>query len=409
MSTQDVNNNARTIFICCVATIAIGFGIRQGFGLFMRPITLDMGWTRETLAATFATQALVLGLMAPLTGMLADRWSPGKVIMLGGALFTAGLVTMGFAQSPMQMWAGGALLAGAGLSAVGMPLILAVIGRIAPENKRGLWLGIATSAGTIGQIVLIPLSQYLIEQFDWRTALFGLACMAVFTVPLARAIANSPHSGLSNRDDQSISHALNEARSHRGYVLLLIGFFVCGFHVQFIAIHLPAYIADQGLSTTVAATALIIIALGNACGASLSGWLGDRFRKRDLLSAIYAGRAVLFAIFVAMPVSETSVFIFSCVLGFLWLSTVPLTSSIVAQIFGPRYMATLFAFVFMSHQLGSFAGVWVGGYMFDATGSYRSVWLLTSALGVGASLLHIFVDDQPLVRVALATRRAQQA
>ena len=409
MANQETNNSARTVFVCCIVTIAIGFGIRQGFGLFMRPISLDLGWTREALAVTFATQALVLGLMSPLTGMLADRMSPGKVIMLGGALFTAGLVLMGFAQTPLQMWSSGGLVAGAGLSAVGMPLILSVIGRIAPHDKRGLWLGIATSASTLGQLVLIPLSQYIITHYDWRMSLFTLAALALLTVPLGRVIAKSTHSGLSNSGDQTIAQALNEARSHRGYILLLIGFFVCGFHVQFIAIHLPAYIADQGLSPTVAASALIVIALGNACGASMTGWLGDRFRKRDLLSAIYAARAVLFAVLVAMPISETSILVFSGVLGLLWLSTVPLTSSIVAQVFGTRYMATLFAFVFLSHQLGSFVGVWVGGYVFDLTGSYHNVWLITSVLGLGASLLHIFIDDRPLARVALATRRAQQA
>ena len=406
MASQDTSNHARTVFVCCIATIAIGFGIRQGFGLFMRPITLDLGWTREALAVTFATQALVLGLMSPLTGMLADRLSPGKVIMLGGVLFTAGLVVMGFARGPLQMWAGGGLIAGAGLSAVGMPLILSVIGRIAPPDKRGMWLGIATSASTLGQLVLIPLSQYVIESYDWRIALFTLATLAALTVPLVQVIARSSHTGLSNSADQTIGQALNEARSHRGYILLLIGFFVCGFHVQFIAIHLPAYIADQGLGPAVAASALIVIALGNAVGASLTGWLGDRFRKRDLLSAIYAARAVLFAVLVAMPISEFSILVFSGVLGLLWLSTVQLTSSIVAQVFGPRYMATLFSFVFLSHQLGSFVGVWVGGYVYDLTGSYHNVWLITSVLGLGASLLHIFIDDKPLARVALATQRA---
>ena len=263
--------NIRIIFICCIATVAIAFGIRQGFGLFMRPITLDMDWSREALAATFATQSLMIGLMAPLTGMLADRWSPGKVIMLGGVLFSAGIATMGYAQTPTQMWAGGGLLAGCGLSAVGLPLMLSVIGRIAPPDRRGLWLGIATSASTIGQIVLIPVSQHLIAQFDWRVAVLALAVLAAVTVPLAFVIARSTDAALSNRGDQTLHEVINEARSHRGYVLLLIGFFVCGFHVQFIAIHLPAYISDMGLGLGIAATALTIIAVGNAGGSWLSG------------------------------------------------------------------------------------------------------------------------------------------
>lgn len=408
-STSRPELNIRMIFICCIATVAVAAGIRQGFGLFMRPITLDMDWSREALAATFATQALMIGLMAPLTGMLADRWSPGKVIMLGGVLFAAGIATMGYAQTPTQMWAGGGLLAGCGLSAVGLPLILSVIGRIAPPDRRGIWLGIATSASTIGQIVLIPVSQHLIAQFDWRVAVLSLAVLAAVTVPLAFVIARSTDAALSDRGDQTLREVINEARGHRGYVLLLIGFFVCGFHVQFITIHLPAYISDMGLGLGVAATALTIIAVSNAAGSWLSGWLADRFRKRNILSAIYAARAVLFAIFIAVPISEISVFAFSAVLGFLWLSTVPLTSSIVAQVFGPRYMATLFAFVFMSHQMGSFVGVWTGGYLFDITGSYQSVWWITIALGLVASLIHIFVDDQPIERVAMATEEVQRA
>lgn len=327
--------------------------------------------------------------------------------MLGGVLFTAGLGVMASARGPEAMLAGGGLLTGAGLSACGLPLVLAVIGRVAPEGKRSLWLGLGTSAGTIGQIVLIPATQFLINNFDWRTALVALAVLAAFTVPLAGVVAASSHEALSNRAEQSLGEALEEARGHRGYVMLTLGFFVCGFHVQFIAIHLPAYITDQGLAPDLAATALAVIAVGNAIGSWLSGWMGGRMRKKYLLSSIYLGRSALFLAFIGVPVTETSVLAFSAALGFLWLSTVPLTSGLVAQVFGPRYMATLYAIVFLSHQVGSFVGVWAGGRVFDATGSYQAVWWMTIGLGVVAALVHIPIDDRPVARLSATPQSAK--
>jgi predicted MFS family arabinose efflux permease len=397
---QDPASRARLIFACCMGIACVAFGIRQGFGLFMRPITLDMNWTREALAATFATQALMIGVLAPLAGVLADRFSPGLTILAGGVLFSAGIVVMGFADTPQTMFAGGGLLAGAGLSACGLPLVLSVIGRVAPAERRSLWLGIAVAGATIGQIVLIPLTQTLITVFDWRTAIFVLAALALLTVPLAGVVAASRHEGLSRHAEQTLRQALAEARGHRGYLLLTVGFFVCGFHVQFIAIHLPAYIADQGLAPGLAASALAVIAVGNAAGSWIAGWLGGRVRKKYLLSGIYASRALLFLIFTHTPISEASVLVFAAILGFLWLGTVPLTSGLVAEVFGTRYMATLYAIVYLSHQMGSFTGVWTGGRLYDATGGYQSVWSLTIALGVVAALMHLFVDDRPVARIS---------
>jgi MFS family permease len=391
---------ARLIFVCCVAIVCICFGVRQGFGLFMRPITLDLGWTRETLAATFATQVLLIGVLAPLAGALADRWGPGRTIMLGGLLYTLGIGVMAGATSPETMFVGGALLAGAGLSACGLPLALAVVGRVAPEERRSLWLGIAAAASTLGQLVLIPLTQYLISGAGWRSALVMLTGLVALTIPLAALVARTSHDSLSLRADQTLRDALREARGHRGYILLTIGFFVCGFHVQFIAIHLPAYIADQGLAPGLAATALIVIAVGNALGAWLAGWLGGIVPKNYLLSSIYLGRAIVFAVFISVPISEASVLVFSALLGMLWLSTIPLTSGIVAQVFGPRYMATLYSIVYMSHQMGSFTGVWLGGRVFDTTGSYDVIWWLTVLLGVVAAILHLPIDVRPLARLA---------
>jgi len=393
---------ARVVFVCCTVIVCITFGTRQGFGLFLRPITLDLGWTREALAATFATQVLMIGLLAPVAGAVADRWSPGRAILLGGALFSAGLFVMAAAGTPQAMLVGGGLLAGAGLSACGLPLVLSVVGRVAPEERRSLWLGIATAAATLGQVVLVPITQQLIAALGWRGAVLALACLALLTLPLAGVIAASRHQGLSNRAEQSLAEALREARAHRGYLLLTLAFFVCGFHVQFIAIHLPAYIADQGLAPELAASALVMIALGNALGSWLSGWLGGWLRKKYLLSAIYLGRSLLFLAFISVPVSAASVLAFSGALGVLWLSTVPLTSGIVAQVFGPRYMATLFAIVYLSHQVGSFTGVWIGARIFDTTGSYDVVWWITIGLGLVAAAMHLPINDRPLARLAAA-------
>lgn len=402
---SDDRSRSRLIFACCVGVVCITFGIRQGFGLFMRPITLDLGWTREALAATFATQVLMIGLLAPLAGALADRWSPGRTVMVGGVLFAGGILLMGHATTPGTMFVGGGLVTGAGLSACGLPLILSIVGRVAPDERRSLWLGIATSGATFGQLVLIPLTHQIIAGHGWRTAILAICALAALTVPLAFVVSRSGHEGLSNRAEQSLGEALREARGHRGYLLLVAGFFVCGFHVQFITIHLPAYVADQGLPAAIAASGLAAIAVGNAVGAALAGWAGGHFRKKYLLSGIYLARSLVFLVFLSVPLSEATVLVFCTALGFLWLGTVPLTSGLVAQVFGPRYMATLYAFVYLGHQAGSFVGVWAGGRVFDTTGSYDVVWWMTIGLGLLAAAMHLPIDDRPVARLTAAQAR----
>ena len=391
--------HALLVFICCLSIISVAFGIRQSFGLFMRPITLDTGWGRETLALTFATQALMIGLFAPIAGGLADRWSPGKTLMLGGGLFCAGLLAMAGASQPAEMFGGGGLLAGVGLSGCGLPLALAVVGRIAPAERRTLWFGVATASATVGQLALVPLMEGMIAEHGWRVAVLLAAGLGALIVPLGAVVARSTHAGLARAADQTLGETLREARGHPGYLLLTLGFFVCGFQVQFIAIHLPAYIVDQGLTASLAATAIVVIAAANGFGAWIAGWAGGVYRKRYLLSGIYGGRALLFLVLISVPLSPLVMLVLSVGIGLLWLGTVPLTSGLVADMFGPRYMATLYSFVFLSHQLGSFTGVWLGGRIYDATGSYQIVWWLTIALGIAASVIHLPIDDRPVPRL----------
>ena len=389
------------VFVCCLAVICIAFGVRQSFGLFMRPITTDTGWGREILALTFATQALMMGLFAPVAGVLADRWSPGKTIMLSGGLFCLGLLSMAWASGPVAMLGSGGVLAGVGLAGCGMPLVLAVIGRIAPLQRRSLWLGIATASATAGQLALVPVMEMLIAGMGWRQAILVATALGAFIIPLAAVVATSPHASLGGETRQSLRQTLQCARTHRGYLLLTLGFFVCGFQVQFVAIHLPAYIVDRGLAASLAATALVVIAATNAVGAWLAGWAGGFYRKGYLLSGIYFGRALLFLLLIMVPLSSVVMLLLAAGIGFLWLGTVPLTSGLVAGMFGPRYMATLYSFVYLSHQVGSFTGVWLGGRIHDATGSYLAVWWVAIALGVVASIIHLPIDDRPVTRLVI--------
>jgi MFS family permease len=388
------------IFVAALFIAAISFGIRQSFGLFMRPISMDLGWGREILSFALATQSLMIGLAAPLSGALADRWGPGRVIMSGGALFTLGMVLMSQATIPAGMIVSGGLLAGLGLSACGLPLMVSVVGRIASDNRRSLWMGLITGCATLGQIALLPIAQGTISGFGWSTGLLALAGCAALIVPLAAYIARASGAVLNKTADISLRAAVREAQSHRGYWLLTAGFFVCGFHVMFIAAHLPAYLVGRGIDASIAASALGVIAVCNMLGSWCSGWLGGHYRKKYLLSGLYTCRSLVIIAFISFPVSNLSVLLFAGTIGFLWLGTVPLTSGIVAQVFGPRYLATLYGFVYLSHQLGSFAGIWFGGWLYDVTGSYDGVWLVSIALGLTAAALHMPIDDAPIAREA---------
>ena len=399
--------SAVMVLLCACLIVGLAFGVRQSFGLLMRPITLDLGWGRETLSLVFAIQAVLNGFAAPFAGAISDKWGVGRTVAIGCALYGAGLIVMAYSGAPTTMLLGGGLLVGMGVSACGMPVLLGAVGKVAPEEKRSTWLGLVAVGATAGQLAIIPGTQMLISAQGWSFALLALSVCFVLGLPIAywmgaaadRVVASKPK---SNAPVQNLTQALVEARGHSGFILLTIGFFVCGFQVQFVATHLPAFIQDQGFGPQFASNALVTIAGFNMVGAWCAGYLGGRYRKKYLLTWIYLLRAIAIAIFMLAPISEVSILVFCGAIGLIWLGTVPLTSGIVAQVFGPRFMATLFGIVFLSHQLGNFAGAWVGGFVFDTTGSYTAVWWFAAGLGVLAALFHVPIDDRPVQRLAAA-------
>ncbi len=394
------------LLLAGTVVLILAFGIRTSFGIFMVPISDDLGWGRQTFGFAMAMQNLIWGASQPFAGAIADRWGPGRVVAGCGVLYVLGMLVMAGAATPLGMTLGTGIIIGMALSGTGFPVILAVIGRSVPEEKRSLYLGLGAAGGSSGQVLMVPVAHGLLGAMDWTGALLLLAAMAVVMVPLAAALAGDPDrgAGLSPAArKQTIGEAIREAGGHRGYWLLNAGFFVCGFHVAFIATHLPAFITDKGLAAGYGTAALALVGFGNIIGSWLSGVLGGRYSKRYLLSSLYFARAVVFFVFIMTPVTPASVVIFSFALGLLWLSTVPLTSGLVAQIFGPRYMATLFGIVFFSHQIGSFLGAWLGGYFYDLTGSYDVVWWLSVALGVFSGLVHWPIDERPVARLTAAS------
>ncbi len=381
----------------------LGFGVRANFGLFLAPMSADLGWGRETFALAMAIQNLMWGVGQPVAGMLADRFGTARVLAIGGLFYALGIYGMAHASSPTMFHLTGGMLVGMGLAGSSFALVLAALGRIVPEKHRALALGLGTAAGSMGQFLLVPLGQAFISAYGWSTALVLLALIVTLIIPLSAAMRGSAQSD-PDAKKQSMGQAITEARRHSGYLYLMAGFFVCGFHIAFIGVHLPAFITDQGLSAQIGAQALAILGLFNIFGAIMAGVLGNRYQKKNLLSLIYLFRAVVITLFILLPMSQTTVYLFSAAIGLTWLSTVPLTSGIVAQVFGPRYMATLFGFVFFSHQIGSFLGVWLGGLLFDQFGSYDVVWWLGVALGLFAALIHLPINERPAARLATAAQ-----
>ena len=373
----------------------ISLGVRAGFGLFLPPVSADLGWGREVFAFGIALQNLVWGLGQPFFGAVADKFGSARTIAFGAVFYVVGVALMSTTASPLGFHVSAGLLVGLGLGGTGFGVVLAAMGRAVAPEKRSLALGFGAAAGSLGQFTLVPLSQTLITAFGWQNALLVLAAITLLMLPLTFPLRSRPGERAA-AGGQSLGAALVEARQHLGYCLLTCGYFVCGFHVAFIAVHLPAYVVDRGLAPEVGAWALALVGLFNVVGSLSAGYFGGRYSKKNCLSLLYLSRAVVFAVFVLTPSSVTSVLGFAVIMGLLWLSTVPLTTALVAQIFGPRYMATLVGIVFFSHQLGSFSGVWLGGYLYDATGSYDIVWWLGVVLGVAAALLHWPIDERSL-------------
>ena len=390
------------VYVLCGATciLLVTSGVRQSFGLFVQPISIDLGWGREPISFAIATQNLMVGLAAPLAAMIADRWGPIRVIAVGAAAGAVGLALSSRVATETDFLLGAGFLTGIGMSGCGLGLMNALVGRIAPEDRRMTWLGITTAGGTMGQFAFVPFSQAMISAFDWRGAMVGMAAALAVAVPLALSLRRGAAPGLARRSAQSLGEALREAAGHRGYLMLVSGYFVCGLQVQFIATHLPAYLGDAGLPAALGAAAIATIGLFNLFGTLAAGRLGDRYRMKYLLASIYMLRSLVMIAFLSAPPTAAGALVFAAAMGLLWLGTVPLTTGLIARIFGPRYMATLAAVAFMSHQIGSFLGVWLGGLSFDLTGSYDPVWAFAVAAGFLATALHLPIPDAPIDRRA---------
>lgn len=402
-----MSDSAKRIFLIVVISAALvsslGMGIRQNFGLFLPPMTADLGLGREAFAFAMALQNILWGIFTPITGALADKYGSGRMIALGGIVYAGGLYIMSGATDVTDLNIGAGLFIGFGQAAAGFAVVLAVVARRVPAKKRSLALGIATAGGSFGQFYMAPVSLGLIEAIGWSTALLYIAGLALVMVALATGLTGNSSDTREGDPAQTLGAAVREAAGHKGYWYLSSGFFVCGFQISFIAVHFPAYLQDAGFTATTGATAIALIGFFNIIGTYACGVLGGRYSKKYLLSGLYFLRAILVAVFLMVPVTELTVLVFASAMGVLWLGTVPLTSGLVAQIFGVRYMSTLFGVVFFSHQMGSFIGVWWGGWSYDATGSYDQVWIASIMLGLLAALLHLPISERPLRPVAQET------
>ena len=389
------------VLLCGGAIVTLAMGIRHGFGLWLQPITMERDWTRETFAFAIAIQNLAWGLAGPVAGMLADRFGAFRVLVVGSGLYALGLILMGLSTSGLAFTGSAGLLLGMAQACTTYAVVYGVIGRNVAPDKRSWAMGVAAAAGSFGQFLMVPVENWLIGSFGWQQALFLLGCLSLAIMPLALGL-KEPLIAKFGGVHQSISQALREAFAYPSFRWLMAGYFVCGFQVVFIGVHMPSYLRDHGLSPNVATTALALIGLFNVIGTYAAGTLGQHMPKRFILSGIYLLRSLVIVIFLGAPLTPWSVYIFSSVMGVLWLSTVPPTNAVVAQIFGVQYLSMLGGFVFLSHQIGSFLGVWLGGKLYDSTGSYDIVWWIAVALGIGAAVANLPVKESAIARPAAA-------
>lgn len=375
----------------CIIAAATN-GVRNSFGLFTLPVTGDLGISRETWALALAIQNLAWGITQPFAGGFADKYGTGRVIAAGLVVYAVGLALTAISPSGTVLFFTAGIISGAGFATCSFSIVMAAFGRSVPMEKRSFIFGIATAASSFGQFLFAPVSQGFISAFGWQSAFVWLAAIVVCVVPLSVALRGRTERA-AGEADLRFMEALARAWGYGSYRLLVIGFFVCGFHLAFITVHLPAYLVQCGLPPQTASWSLAIIGLFNIAGSLLSGYLGSRLPKQLLLSSIYLSRAVAFALFMLLPVTPVSTYVFSAAIGLLWLSTVPLTAGLVSLFFGPRYMGMLYGIAFLSHQVGSFMGAWLGGVVYDATGSYSIMWYLGIMLGLGAAAIHLPIRE----------------
>ncbi len=391
------------VLICGAVIVSVAMGIRHGFGLWLQPMTQEMGWGREDFATAIGVQNICWGIFGIFSGMLADRFGAFRVMVVSGLLYALGLWGMAHAVSPAWLTLTAGVMVGAAQAGTTFAIVFGVIGRNIPAEKRSWAMGVVSSAGSFGQFLLVPSSTYLIQHVGWHQALVVLAAGMLVVLPLTLGLREpSFAAGHQPARQQSILQALREAFGYRSFQLLMAGYFVCGFQVVFIGVHMPSYLKDQGLEPQVAGTALALIGLFNILGTYAAGTLGQYWPKNLILSGIYTARGLFISAFVLMPVTPTTVYLFAAAMGLLWLSTVPVTNAVIAQIFGVSHLSMLSGFVFMSHQFGSYLGVWLGGWAYDRTGSYDQVWYLCIGLSVFAALINLPVKEAPITR-AMAT------
>ena len=395
--------NWRTPLVIVVCGSLIGmltFGPRSTFGFFMQPMSREFGWGRDVFALAFAVQNLLWGIGQPISGAIADRFGTLRVISLGALMYAAGLIVMRYASTPASLEVGAGLLIGFGLSGCSFNLVLSAFGKLMPPEWRGIALGAGTAAGSFGQFLFAPFGVALIDNFGWQSALTVFGLLMLLVIPLSLALA-TPAVAASDGpvvQQQSFKQALTEAFGHRSYVLLVLGFFTCGFQLAFVTAHLPAYLVDRGLPVQTGGWVIAVIGLFNIAGSLSVGWLSNRIPKRYILSVIYLIRALSIAAFVSFPITTFSALAFGVVTGLTWLSTVPPTSGLVALMFGTRWLATLYGFAFFSHQIGGFLGIWLGGVVFDRFGSYAPIWWLSVLFGVLSALINLPIVEAPVAR-----------
>lgn len=392
------------VMLCGAVILTMSMGIRHGFGLWLQPMTMDRGWTRDTFAFAMAAQNLAWGIAGPLAGAVADRFGAWRVMMAGALAYALGLFGMATATSGTGLALTAGLLIGVAQAGTTYAVVYGIIGRNLPAERRSWAMGVAGAAGSFGQFLMVPVENMLIGTLGWQGALQVLAVLALLIMPLAVFLRESNQVFKTPAgQSQSIGAAMREAFGNRSYRFLTAGYFVCGFQVVFIGVHLPSYLKDHGMSPTVATTALALVGLFNVVGSYAAGSLGQRMPKRYILSGIYGLRSIVIIGFLLLPLSPTSVYVFSALMGLLWLSTVPPTNALIAQIFGVQYMSMLSGFAFLSHQIGSFLGAWLGGALYEASGNYDVVWMLAIALGFFAAAINLPVRESPIVRPALKT------